>query len=287
MDFKTFVQERFNYPTNPTPYQTLAIQLALESPYVEKEPWFVFLAAYFILCSRQHLPKELAKFLPKNIKSYSLDSAQLFPRPDETVIHDFVNNVIAPDFGKIKDCFFKLGGHSAKTKARTRAKSLDNISDAMLHSDRYRLEYQFSHVLNIPVHIFFNEDLCDARTEKEIRVMIKDNKIQGISSYKMNGRSTYSSNFIPRAIEFLNSDVLPLTTHWQQHFVIDVLERKNKDLQIVEFNPYYTSMPCFYGTYDNIGKPFIIEDDRYGATELLKETMAKPLPLLKKQENLR
>lgn len=280
MTYADIIQQRFNYPTAPTDYQLGALKLMLNSPYSKTEPLFAVLAAYFILCSRQFLPDELEKFLPKNIKSYSIDPSHLYPEPDTGFIKDYIDRVIAPDFSEIKGTFFKLGGMSAKTKQLTRAASLDNIYNALCNSDRYRLEYQFSHVLNLPIYLFFNQELRDAKTEKEIRVMIKDNQIQGISSYKMNGPHTYSPNFISSAIEFLNNTVLPKTISWQQDFVIDVLERRNHDIQIIEFNPYYTSMPCFYGDWANIGKPFIIEDDRYNATKKLKEIMSRPLPFL-------
>lgn len=193
MNLKEAIQLYFNYPTSPTKYQIEALYRAVRSPYFKTEPEFVIKAAYAVLCSRQYLPKTLEQFLPKNIKIYSIDTAHLFPRPDQGFIQDFLTQVIAPDFDKIKGSFFKLGGLSAKTKSRTRANSLDNIYDAMCNSDRYIREYQDSHVLGLPVYMFFNTELVDAKTEKEIRVMIKDNKIQGISSYKVNGPSKYSS----------------------------------------------------------------------------------------------
>lgn len=279
MNFNQIIQQLFNYPLNPTNYQINALYCGLNSPYLNKDSTFIILAAYFILCSRQYLPEKLSTFLPQNIKQYSIDP-ELLLSSDKRLIKKYIKEIIEPDFIEIKDSFFKLGGMSAKTKLLTRANSLENIYNALCNSDRYLLEYQFSYVLQEPVVVFFNQLIPDAATEREIRVMIKNNKIQGVSSYKMNGKSSYSSNFIPNAIEFLKNDVLPHTIDWQQDFVIDILERKNKNIQIIEFNPYFTSMPCFYGDYKNIGDPFIIEDDRYGATKMLKEIMVNPLPFL-------
>lgn len=274
------MQLYFNYPNAPTGYQLTMLHRAIKSTYFKDETEFVIKAAYHTLCSRQYLPRPLEQFLPKNIKTYTIDTAHLFPHPDKEFIQEYIANVIAPDFNEIKDCFFKLGGMSAKIKSRTRANNICNIYDAMCNSDRYIREYQDSHVLGLPVYLYFNEELHDAKTEKEIRVMVKDNKIQGISSYKVNGASQYSSTFIPRTIEFLNSEVLPLTLSWQQNFVIDLMEQKNKDLQIIEFNPYYGSMPCYYGYHKNIGKPFIIESDIYNIKDRVKEVMIHPIPLL-------
>ncbi|MDE6250147.1 MAG: hypothetical protein K2M34_00735 [Alphaproteobacteria bacterium] len=280
MNLTEAIRLYFNYPDAPTKYQLEILHRAVTSAYFKSEPEFVIKAAYNTLCSRQYLPRPLEHFLPRNIKTYSIDTTHLFPRPDKEFIREYITQVIEPDFDKIQGCFFKLGGMSAKTKSRTRANSIDNIYDAMCNSDRYMREYQDSHVLNLPVYIFFNHELRDAKTEKEIRVMVKDNKIQGISSYKVNGASKYSSEFIPRAIEFLNSKVLPFTTSWQQNVVIDILERNNKDLQIIEFNPYYASMPCYYGYHKNIGKPFIIESDIYNIQKRVQEVMMQPIKLL-------
>lgn len=274
----------------PTRYQAGALSLACEALFgrplstwkdfyaqMEKvdirDVHSTFFAAYFFMSSRQVLPDALAQFLPQRIQSYSFDSSLILNRDPDAII-DFVRTEIAPDFeDKLKDSFFKLGGMSAKDIKLYKAKSLVDIVQALYWSPRMRREAGMMHLIGQPVTLFFNEKISGCETAKEIRVMVKDNKIQGISAYHMQGKIRYSTEFIPNAISFLEDRVLPLSKHWQPDFAVDLVERAGKIPQVLEFNPYWTSSPCLYHDWKNIGQPFIIEQDLYGAAAALEQEL--------------
>jgi hypothetical protein len=93
----------------------------------------------------------------------------------------------------------------------------------------------------------------------------------------MQARIKYSKDFIANAIIFLEKELLPLTLSWQQDFVVDLVELKDGSCQVVEFNPYWSSLPCLYGEMKNVGKPFIIETDIYNANKILKRDVGNTM----------
>lgn len=288
----------FNF-LKPTWRQTFALVLAhkalFKEPFGDLENFFqkmstikfseahpTMLAAYDFMFCREMLPDALNPFLPKTIRYYSV-SPEIILENNREKIQDYVNQTIAPDFdAELKGSFFKMGGASAKDVKITKADSLQSVVDAFCLSMRFRREALLRSLLGLPITLFFIERLSSCESAKEIRVMVKDSRIQGISAYHMQARIKYSENFIPAARALLEENILPFSEDWQADFVVDLTERKTGDCQIIEFNSYWTSFPCLYGEMANIGKPFIIEEDIYNANEILQKKTAAATRLTRK-----
>jgi hypothetical protein len=241
--------------------------------YSKTDIFNVMFAANAYISNRENLLDELAAFMPREIARAEFNP-MIVLNGDERGVDEFIEDKVMPIFSDIKGCFFKLGGCSAKDVKASRVNSIADVKHAMMQSFRYKIDCHLQRLLKLPATMFFNEKIPGMETSKEIRVIVKDNKIKGISAYNIWGKIEYHKDFIPKCQKILQDQILPLAKKWQNKYVIDFAERAGGVPQVLEFNPYFASGMCLYGKPENVGKPPVIEEDIYGAAELIHKIMS-------------
>lgn len=94
----------------------------------------------------------------------------------------------------------------------------------------------------------------------EFRVFVYENKINGISQYYYENSFNYSKEElvkIEKDIRDFTNDIL-IPNCEEDTFVVDLYCDKN--VKLIEINPYYLSDPCLFYSYDNLKDEFLVKD---------------------------
>ncbi len=219
------------------------------------------------VCDIELVPESIKAFFPKLIASYPITSSKAFSTYNSG--KNYLTNLLGEDINtKLNGCFFKLSSRSAKDCRKIQANTIEDIADAFWKS--LRIPDDVSQYIEYcgTVNLNFYEWLDDCCPTKEMRCFIFNGKLQGITKYQILEKAEYSPDFPQKVQTFVEEQVIPAAQGWLKNFVVDVYERADGSVKVLEFNPYELSDPCLYHQHSNIGKPFILEEDIYNAAKL-------------------
>lgn len=230
------------------------------------ELWSELFFRYTTLCSIENVSDEIKAFFPKLVASYRIPNRCIINGGD--IARDFCLESFGDVFDeKLKGCFFKLSSRSSKDCLKIRANSIDDIVYAFDSSLRMVDDVWLYFNYGYPINLNFYEWIEDCKGTNEVRCFIQKRKLKGISKYQINKPATYSSDFIDKVREFIESRVIPASVNWIGDFVVDCYEKEDGSVGVIEFNPYEQSDPCLYGSHKLIGTPLVIEEDIYRVCE--------------------
>jgi len=210
----------------------------------------------------ENVPEAIKQLFPKWIASYPLKEEDMLMKLNEG--ETFLTKMLEPDFAeKLEGCFFKLSSRSAKDCGIIRATSIKKVAWAFVDSMRFADDFVEACTNFGGTNLNFFEWLDDCKTTKEVRCFIEKGVLKGITKYQWDKDAEYSDKFIENVQRVIEEKILPHTKTWLDTFAVDFFEREDGSVQLIELNNYNNSDPVLYINHDNIGKPFIIEENIY------------------------
>lgn len=123
----------------------------------------------------------------------------------------------------------------------------------------------------VGTYLWFLEWLDDCSIDKEVRIFVKDLKVQAVTAYNYKNKIyNFTDDFMEKAIKAVEEKILyfwlnmsPIGKAWDlTEFVIDAYQSADGSVQFIEVNPYWHSELCCIESYENLGSKMFWRIDR-------------------------
>lgn len=216
-----------------------------------------------MLCDRERLPVFITNLLPKVLHKVFIPWDQIvdFSNRDK----DWLLNKMGSELeNELKGSFFKLSSCSSKDCGLPKFVSCEDIKWIPEDSVRWYEYLRKARKYCMGTYLWFFEWLDDCSVDKEVRIFVKEGKVQGVTAYNYRDKIyNFADDFMEKAKSAVEEKILnvlatqhALQKNWElKEFVIDAYEKADGSVQFLEINPYWHSDPCCFGKHDSIGNP--------------------------------
>lgn len=185
-----------------------------------------------------------------------------YPVENKEVFYKAMEGVKTPI--KYPNFFCKTITRSPKdSKPDLKFNSFSDVIDSLMGSMRTFEDLCLLSRIPSKAKLIFKEWI-PIEKEKEFRVFVKDNKLNGISQYHYSEKYDWilqnSLELATGIREFVNKKIIPFVS--VDNYVLDILVHDNKEkglglsYELIEINPYGLSDPCLYNSYENLKDSF-------------------------------
>lgn len=222
-----------------------------------------------LLCDRERLPECITVHLPKVLYKVFIPWEEITDFKKDDL---WLKNRISPELEeKLQGAFFKLSGRSSKDSSIPKFETCEQVVLTVGDSPRWSNDLLAYKKYQIGTYLWFLEWLDDCSIDKEVRIFVKDLKVQAVTAYNYKNKIyNFSDDFMEKAKIAVEEKILDvmwnmsfLKKTWDlTEFVIDAYQRADGSVQFIEVNPYWHSDTCCIGGHKHLGEKMYWRNDR-------------------------
>lgn len=222
-----------------------------------------------ILCDRERLPECITTLLPKVLHKVFIPWEEIADFKKDEV---WLKSKISPELEeKLQGSFFKLSGRSSKDSSIPKFETCKQVVVTVDDSPRWSNDLLTYKKYQIGTYLWFLEWLDDCSIDKEVRIFVKDMKVQAVTAYNYKNKIyNFSDDFMEKAKIAVEEKILNVMLNmsflkktWDlTEFVIDAYQRADGSVQFIEVNPYWHSDLCCIESYKHLGEKMYWRNDR-------------------------